>query len=281
MSKYLCYNGELQQANDAVIKADNRCFNYGDGLFETIRCRNSKPLFFDKHYLRLRNSLDALKIVMPKEYTLQYFESLIYRLLQRNRLYKGARVRLTVFRQAGGFYTPSNNSAAFIITASSLDEEQYPIPEKGVRVGVYTDQYKPINKLSGIKSCNSMLFVMAGLWKKEMMLDDCLIINSEGKIIEGLSSNLFVVKDEVIYTPSTKSGCVKGTMRKTILEIAEQKGKVVQLNGGFSEEDLLNADEIFLTNAIQGVCHVAAFYSKRYYRKVSSFLHQELNQQIL
>lgn len=281
MSRYLCHNGDLVLSQDAVLKADNRCFNYGDGVFETVRCVSSKPLFFDKHYLRIKQSLKILKIKLPETHTQSYFERIIYRLLQKNRLYKDARVRITFFREAGGLYTPTNSELGFVATASPLEDELFCMPDKGVHVGVYSENKKQISTFSGLKTCNSMLFVLAGIWKKEQQLDDCLIMNEDNKIIEGLSSNIFVVSDNAVYTTDGHCGCVKGTMQRTILEICEANGTNVSFTNGFTVAQLLEADEIFLTNAIQGVVSVSAFQNRRYFHKQAVEILGGLNKKVL
>lgn len=280
MSKYLCYNGELQLVTEATIYADNRCFNYGDGVFETIRCLNSRALFFDKHYQRLANSLRILKIKLPTEQNRAYFEGLIYRLLQRNRFYQGARVRITAFRNAGGLYTPTSNSLSFIITATALETEGFELASKGLLVDIYTENKKPVNVLSSLKTCNSLFYVLAGLWKRERNLDDCLIVNQQNKIIEGLSSNIILVKGKTLYTTVENCGCVEGTMQSTIMNICEESNLNLKLCDGFDERDLLNVDEILLTNAVQGVSYVSAYKSRRYYHSVASVLIKALNNRI-
>ena len=240
MSKYICYNGDIKLANEPIIKADNRSFNYGDGVFETIRCLSSKPFFFDKHYNRLIDSLAILKISLPSEYTEEYFRHQIERLLQKNRIYKGARVRLTVFRNSGGLYTPIDKMGSYIITVSSLQEELFALPANGLRIGIYTENKKQVNPFSHLKACNSLFYIMAGIWKKENNLDDCLILNQENRIIEGLSSNIFLVKDNILFASNTSCGCVDGTMRRTIIELVSNKLDVKQVNG-FTEQSLLSS----------------------------------------
>lgn len=278
MAKYLNFNGELNLTEKPCLGIDNRALNYGDGFFETIRCLSSKPLFFHNHYQRLLKSMQLLKMELPSEWTEHYFQQQIFKLLQRNRIYKGARVRLTVFRKSGGLYTPTLHTPLFIISASFLENEYFNLNKKGVKVGIYTEEYKPINRLSSIKSCSALYYVLAGMWKKENRYDDCLLVNERGKIMEALSSNLFLVKDNVIYTPSITSGCVEGTMRRTILDIFRSGGMQVVENKGFDEQNLRSADEVFLTNAIQGVLPVSGYLDRRYYHNVASGLVNNLNQ---
>lgn len=277
MGKYLCMDGEYFSADEPRVYITNRALNYGDGIFETIRCKSSEPLFFENHFERIKRSLATLKIQLPAVYTEKYFRHHINKLLQRNRIYKGARIRITLYRNSGGLYTPNDNGCGFFMVSEALSTEQFTLNEKGLRVGVYTDERKSITLFSGLKSCNALLFVMAGLWKKEQDLNDCLLLNQNGKIIEGLSSNIFLVKDGVVKTPALSSGCIAGTMRKNILKLIGQMNLPLLEVDGFVEKDLLEADEVFLTNAIQGITQVTGYSHRRYYHKLAAMLVEELN----
>ncbi|MBN2485068.1 MAG: aminotransferase class IV [Bacteroidales bacterium] len=280
MSHYLNINGEQIKADAPVLTHTNRAFCYADGVFETIRCLNSQPLFFDKHYQRLRNALYYLKIELPAEYTENYFGLQVYNLLQRNRIYKGARARLTVFRDDGGLYTPAKCSAGYLLSVEPLPGEKYELNQAGIHAGIFNGLKKPVNYLSQFKTCNALLFVMAGCWKKEQGLDDCFILNQAGAIIETLASNIFLVKNEKIITPSIESGCVDGTMRRNVIELLAQHNLPVIESGGFTETHLLAADEIFITNAIAGINWIGAYKDKRYFHFMSSKITQLLNLEV-
>jgi branched-chain amino acid aminotransferase len=277
MSNYLNYNGQQIKSDTPVLTCTNRAFCYGDGVFETIRCLNSQPLFFDKHYQRLRNALYHLQIELNPEYTENYFRIIIQNLLQRNRIYKGARARLTVFRNEGGYYTPSHNSSGFLLTVDSISAEKFQLNQSGLHVDIYRDILKPVNFLSQFKTSSALMFVMAGLWKKEQNLDDCLILNQSGLVTESLASNIFLVKNGKLITPSVESGCVDGTMRRTILEISSSNQIPVIESEGLKESHLLSADEAFVTNAIAGVNWISAYKDKRYFHTMASRLVAELN----
>jgi branched-chain amino acid aminotransferase len=279
MSKYLCYNGDFVSSESRVISTENRAFCYGDGIFETIRCLNSEPLFFTNHFHRIKKSLELLKIEFPGEYSENFFRHKIHYLLQQNRIYKGARVRIHLFRSSGGLYTPINNKVDFIITSESINSELYTLPSKGLKIGVYTENRKPVQPLSALKSTNALLYVMAGIWRKKQNLDDCLIVNEEGKIIEGLSSNIFLVKDQVLFTTTADCGCVDGTMRRTILQIANEKQLIVKEVAGFSEKHILNADELLFTNAM-GISYVSAYQNRRYYNSIARTIVKYLNEKV-
>src|SRR5690606_35372530 len=124
--------------------------------------------------------------------------------------------------------------------------------QAGLRVGLYTEQYKPTYPLSNLKSINCLPFVLAGLFRKQQGFDEVILLNQEGRLCETLSSNIFVCYNNAIYTPALSEGCVDGTMRRAVIEIAKEMGKTI-VEAKIQPQILLEADEIFLTNAIKGI----------------------------
>ena len=112
-TQYINFNGRFVEKGQPLFEASNRAFCYGDGCFETIHANGTKVQFVFEHFSRLERSLRKLQIENP--FDLDSFQEEIEKLLNKNRIYKGARVRLAVFRNAGGLYTPADNSASFII----------------------------------------------------------------------------------------------------------------------------------------------------------------------
>ncbi len=273
MSKYVCYNEDLIQTDGFKISPENRAFCYGDGIFETIRCLNSTPLFFDKHYQRLRSALYHLKINLPAHITEEFLKAQIYRLLQKNRIYKGARVRLNIFRSEGGLFSPINNQASFMITCNPLPSELFELNEKGMSLGIFRDVPKYQNVYSQFKTMNALNYVLAGHWKTEQGFGECVITNTDGYLIEGLSSNIFCIINNKIVTPAIETGCVNGTMRSTVFEVALKLKIPVVETMKLSENILMQSEEVFFTNAIQGIAWAGAYNEKRYFHfKASKFV---------
>ncbi len=274
-TQYICINGDFVKADTPVFTLSNRSFRYGDGLFESIRCRNTSPLFYDDHYQRLMKGMEVLKYKISDVFTKDHLRYYIERLLNKNKLYKGARLRLNVFRREGGLYTPATSDISFTIECNDL-EENYALNQKGLLLGEYREMVKPVNKLSSIKSTSSLLYVLAGYYKKENHFDECLIYNQEGRIAETVSSNIFVVKGEKLTTPSLDEGCLEGVMRKQIIKIARDAGYTVDDNAKLTNDHLLHADELFITNAIGGIQWILGFRERRYYHKISEDLVRRL-----
>ena len=273
---YICHNGNFIDGDGVTLSHKNRAFCYGDALFETIHCLGTEPQFFDNHWIRLSAGMKILKMIPDKDFTKETAVHQIGKLLNKNRIFKGARIRLTAYRNEGGLYTPEGNSVSFLIESSPLVEEQYTLNKKGLSVDIFDNVHKPVNILSNLKTANALIYVLAGLYRKENGLDECLILNQYGRVAESISSNIFLVKDEKIVTPPLTEGCIAGTMRQNIIQLATRSGYLTE-ERALIETQLLDADEVFITNAIQGLQWIGAYKDRRYYNFVSRKLIAALN----
>lgn len=262
-SAFINFNGELKSTQVPVFYATNRAFRYGDRVFETIRAINGKPLWLPLHYKRLTNALKLLKFSIPDLYSEIYFYEQIISLLKANKFYQGSRIRLSIFREDGGFYTPENNNTMFCIEAEVLENNCYQINKKGLLLDIYPEISKENNIFSAYK-INSIPYILAGIYRNLHQLDDCLLLNAAGNVVETIASNIFIVIGNHIITPYVSEGCINGVIRQILLGL--KKIDSLQVTESVIEPGhLLMADEIFLTNAIVGLQWVVAFKEKRYY----------------
>lgn len=273
---YCILNGHLISIYEPAVSFSNRAFRYGDSLFETIRICNNKVMFLRDHITRLKLGMTVLRMNLPAELNTENIYEFIIHLLKHNVHAPHARVRLTVFRNDGGFYTPETNDISFLIESEELPAP-YEINHKGYWVDIYADIKKSINKLSNIKSGNALMYVMAGIAKQSMKLDDCFIINENGTICESINSNIFVVKNGTLYTAPLSEGCVAGVMRKQIMSLATEN-KILTFESAITSYTLMNGDEVFLTNSVNGVQWVGQFKDKFYTNKMALFFIDKLNQ---
>ncbi|HMN05665.1 MAG TPA: aminotransferase class IV [Flavobacteriales bacterium] len=262
MGTFVNLNGQLMPADEPVITLDNRAFHYGDGVFETIRVARGRACFLDAHWARLMGGLRVLRIEMPPELGLDKLGHAISELAERNGM-PNARVRLSVFRDSAGYYRPERNAGAFTLEMFPVDRETYILNERGFTVDIYPEMRKPVNMLSVHKTMGSQLFVMASLWSIEHHLDNCLIQNDRGNIIESGSGNMFIVSNGVLYTPPLSDGCLGGVMRMQLINAALESGIKVY-ESSLNPQNLLVADELFFTNVASGVQWVGAYRTKRY-----------------
>lgn len=265
---YVNYNGEILENSGPVMRSGNRGYLYGDGLFESIRIVNGKPINLKNHIARLLEGAKHLKMRVPSFYSTEFFEKHILEIAQKSDIKYGGRCRLSLDRISGGTYAPESNEVEYFIEVYALENNFYALNPKGMEIDLYMDLKKPKNFLSGYKTKNGLIYVLASIAAREKGVDDFLLHNENGGIIEATSSNVFVVSNGVLYTPGLEEGCLAGTMRMQVINLALENGiKVYECN--LMPQNLLVADEIFLTNAIKGVVWVSGYRTKRYVNTMS------------
>ena len=237
-------NSEFINKQDLIIKSSNRALNYGDGFFETIKIIDTKPFNFSAHYARFSFACVVLKL--KNEETLSSLLSIINNLINQNNLINGS-VKIHVSRKEGGKYQPIYKGCEMIInTCSGLGFEQN-IP---VSLCVFSDEVKTIGRLSNIKSVNAGVSVLGAIHAKELGFENAILRNTNGNYIEGTNSSLFIIKDNVIFTPPLSDGCIDGTMRAWLLN----NYKIIEKS--LSLADIKQSDEVFITNALTGITSV-------------------------
>jgi branched-chain amino acid aminotransferase len=279
-AEFISINNQIISRETPLFTVGNRSFRYGDGFFESMRITGGEMPFIKNHFDRIKETAAVLEISLPKDFTIEKLQETVKLLSQKNNLKNEGKARINFFRNNGGLYAPEQNSSSILIDVIPIDAENgFESNNKGLKVDLYQKIKKPCNILSSIKSCNSLLYVLAGKYKTEHELDESVILNDKSNVCEFTSSNLFIVINGVLYTPSIAEGCIDGVMRKVILELAS-KARINVYETELKPNDLIRADEIFLTNAIQGVQWIGAYKTKRYFNKVSKILVDALNEHV-
>lgn len=272
---FVNFNGEILPADTKVLTVANRSFKYGDGLFESMRMLKGQLKFAAEHAGRLQKGMKALKIDGYSQMDSWFLKEKAEQLASVNKI-KHGRLRLTVYRDSDGLYTPSQNKAGYLLEIQPVDEPRYFLNSKGLIIDVFTELSKPTNFLSNIKTCNSLVYVLAGIYKSQNNLDDVLLLNQNGFLCEASSSNVFVYYQNNLYTPALSEGCVEGVMRQVVIDSANKIG-IPLTEAQINPEILYEADEVFLTNAVKGIQSVMGYGIRRYFNKVSKVLMDELN----
>ena len=239
------YNSRIFDQEDIQIKTHNRAFCYGDGLFETIVTGPSRFNLIDRHLDRLGAHMSHLRLLEP-EIIKKNLNKWIDELARLNQIAGDIRSKLQVWRKSGGLYSPSSNAFEFLIT---VKESQQPIYVNGSEIGLSKQSVNHFSSISAFKSISSMNYVMAGIEKTEKNLDDIIILDHQGYLSETHTSNLFWTKDNVIYTPDLKTGCIDGVMRRFTIDFFKQTPGIILKTVRAKQETLLNCDSIFSTNA--------------------------------
>ena len=275
---WIDHNGALLRAESPILTAGNRGFRYGDGLFETLLVQNGRIRLRDYHFERLFSGLRQLKFVLPAFFSAESLEAGILRLCNRNGHSALARVRLAIYRGNGGLYDSETIHPHYLIESWALTRADIALNTNGFFIDVYLDGWKACDSLANLKSSNFLLYVLAALYAKEHRLNDCLVLNSHQRLADSTIANLFYVKDNQLYTPSLSEGVVAGVMRRFLLSSLPGIGLPIH-EQPVTVEDLQDADEIFLSNALRGIRWVGTFRTSRYPGDLSrDIYHQLINQ---
>lgn len=262
---FVCFNGSFLPATEPLFTAQNRSFRYGDGVFETIKVCNGKILLEQFHFERLVLSLKLLQIKDTLDPL--SLSQLILELCRRNNCVDLARTRLTAFRNY-------ENKVEFVIEANSLSREMNQWNEMGLTIDLYPYARKNADALSNLKTANFLPYILAELFAKEGGIDDAVVLNAYNNLADTSKANIFLVINNEIFTPALNQGCISGVMRRYILEQLKNNYRVHQAE--ISEEQLLTADEVFLTNSIFDIRWVEKFRQKIYTSSKTLTLYQQI-----
>ena len=261
------FNGTLLPQTDSKIPTHNRGYKYGDALFETLKVVNGKIFFWEDHYFRLMSSMRILRMDIPMSFTMEFLEAEIIKTVEVNELLNTtARVRLNVDRGEGGKYLPTDDAKInFNIVAEPNSNPSYTIDTDATCVvDLYKDYFVAPGLLSGLKSNNKAIQIIGSIYAKENDFDNCLLLNTNKNVIEALNGNLFLVKADRIKTPPLEDGCLKGVMRKQILELLVKDVNLFVEEASISPFELQKADELFITNVIKGIVPITQYRKKTY-----------------
>jgi branched-chain amino acid aminotransferase len=270
------FNGVILDS-DFQLSVNNRSFLYGDGVFETLKIVDSTILFFEDHYFRLMASMRIVRMEIPMSFTLEFLESQILSLVNQLAIENSARVRITVYRNEGGYYAPNQNSVSYVVQAAPLSDKTYTIEKSNFEVDLYKDFAVTKQLLSTLKTTNKMIHVTASIFAKENQLESCLLINDSKNVIEAISGNLFMLMGNTLITPPTSEGCLNGIMRKQIITLAKQFETIDFVEREISPFDIQKADELFITNVIQGIQPITKYRKKEFEIKLALQLLEKLN----
>ena len=266
------FNGELLFEEHVSLSINNRGFLYGDSVFETMKVSKNKVVFAEDHYFRLMASMRMLRMKIPMEFTLEFMEEEILKTVKVQEESENYRVRLSIFRNEGGYYTPEQNTISYLIKVETLytkEKEEY-------KIDVFKDFYVYSGLLSTVKTNNKILNTLASIFAKENELDNCVLVNENKNVVEVANGNLFIVKGNTIKTPPLTDGCLKGVIRKKLIEILEKNADYTLVEESFSPFEIQKADEVFITNSIVGIQPVTQYKKKVFTPKVALALRNTL-----
>ncbi len=280
-STFVLHNGKLTRRSELVFPLEHRYLRFADGFFETMRAFAIHVPLFSLHFQRMKKAFDLLLLnneQFPDEETLLFD---IQRLIKSNKHFGSSRIRITVYRAGEGLYATNEHAIEWFVESFPIDNTTFVLNTKGLHISVYEHLTKPMSPLNSIKFNHPTVNILAANWARQRRLDDAILINERHHLVEATSSNLFVVKDKIIYTPPTDDGGVDGIMRRYLLTSVLMELGMQVIDKSFKKDLLDTADEIFLTNAVQGCLWVVGYHQRRFYNDIAKQLIQELNNRLL
>jgi branched-chain amino acid aminotransferase len=270
------FNGQFQPVSEWNVASSNRAFRYGDGLFETVKVGYGKPLFFHQHYTRFIEALTYLRMEIPEHWSMLFLQKKIEELVQQHG-WQNARIRMTCWRSGEGWYAPESHYPDLLLEAFPIDSHFFQLNTEGVRAGIWTGGTRFTHAGTFFKSANAEAYVLASIDAAAMELDDLLLTNQYGRIADALYSNVFIWSKDKLITPPVSEGCIDGVMRRVLIKYGRKWGLTVEEHP-LDTNSLLQADEVMLTNSMQGLRWVGRLNASSYGNKISSMLLGKLNE---
>ncbi len=252
MAQKVFLNDKIIDIEDAGISPLDSGFLYGAGVFETMVVFNGRVFALDKHLERLFNSLEALKF--PVNFDHDFLENAIYKTIRANELVN-ARMRLTVTNGLMSF--TKDPKPTLLITAGIYQGYPEEFYENGVLVVLSDSRQDSTSKIAMHKTTNYLPRLMEMNIARSKGAAESLWFTAEGILAEGCMSNVFLVKDSKLYTPTLETPILGGVARSEICRLSREAGiEVVEKN--LIIKDLLEADEVFLSNVVMRVLPVTS-----------------------
>lgn len=253
----LMFNGSFVESNKNWFEEDNRLWQFGEGLFESIRVMDGEIPLLNLHAERLTRSAKILGWAISPFWNAGFWQEHIMRFCKHHK-WTNARVKIIVFRQGAGAYLPDTEFFNWLITGSALESNKFELNELGIRTKEFSHLPKPADYLSLLKTTSSIRYVQAARFAFQNGVDDVLVTNQFERFCEASSSNLFIVQGATLLTPPLSEYCLDGVMRRAVIQLAQDNG-IECLQTSLFRNDICYADELFLTNAIKGIQWVGSF----------------------
>lgn len=261
--RYVNINGKLHKNTSAGVPYDSRAVRFGFGLYETMLMIDGEIQLKEYHWDRLYAGIEKLKLVMPELMTREWMEEEIMRTVRKNQAEKLCRVRFQIYAGRGGLFDGQNQWSEFIIYTKSVEPHLLQLNEKGLSLTVAHDLAKGADSFANMKTTNAMIYALAAREAMDRKVDDAIILNADGNVIETTIANIYCIKGGIIYTPALSEGCVSGVMRRHVLQQLRASGFEIK-EQAITLDFLKSADAAFATNAIRRVKWIASIEGKEY-----------------
>jgi len=233
-------DGEMVKARPRLIESLVPGIVQGKGVFETMRLFNGTIFMLEEHLGRLFRGLKTFKIQPP--YSKGKLKQYLYQTIKMNTL-KEARIRLAVWK--------TDQRLHIAIVCQNIGKRSDAKYKEGFKA-ILTDVQRNKTRYSNIKSMDYSCFRTAFQKAQEEGCDEAILLNNRRELVEGSRTNIFYIKDQMLFTPAVKCGCLSGITRKIVIQCARRL-KITCRAVAADIGDLLKSDEAFVTNSLIGV----------------------------
>lgn len=237
-----------------LISAFDHGFTVGDGVFETVKIANGKAVLLERHLRRLQNSSEKMQMQIPD---FDYLKSACLEVLLQPEVSKAklGRIRITV--SSGPSEIGSKRGKDWTLVIVFAPYSAWPESAKVIISDVMRNQLSP---LAGAKTTSYAENVLALKKAHDQNASEAVLLNLDGNVAEGTGSNIFIVKNGTVLTPPESDGILAGIARNAVIESIPEHIRFSELS--FTKEDLLNADEVFLTSSTRDIQPVTQIDNK-------------------
>lgn len=271
-SAFLLMNGQFYPANEKLFS-----INLLDRVFmsERLRTVRNQIPFWNQQLDLVELKLKITNTPLPSflENRGKELKRQIERLLAKNKLFRSAIIHLHLLKDSP--------EIAYLLVAEPLDMTSYELNTNGLRVSVFDKLTKSFSPLSALDTGSLPYWKLATTYASVQQRDELLLINEQQSILEAPYKSIYLIKDKQIITPAPESGAYMDISRDTIDKACQRFNFTLKVVTKLTEPELLQADEFFLANAVQGIEWVKAFRQKRYFNKKTKLILQEFNRLLL
>ena len=251
--RWVYLDGQFVLQAAARVSVFDRCFRYGDGLFETLRVYGGKPFAYEQHLDRLRRGCEFLRIRLP--YDFGELKTLALELIRRNQMPEAV-LRLHLSRGSGhrGYAPVGDESPLLVMTLDEAPAIENASPARW-RLVTASLRLPMRDPLAAFKTCSKLVHVLASAEARERNAQDALFLNTDGDVVETTGANLFWIKDHLVCTPPLTCGALPGITRALVINLCSKLG-LDHCEHNTSLDDLLSADAVFLTQSVREIVEV-------------------------
>lgn len=251
-------NGQITPSHHPCIKYNDRGFTLGHGLFETILMHHGIIPAFDFHWHRLEMSAPLIGITLP--FSKHDLMDMLHTLMKENRLQQtiaAARITVTHGESSRGLW-PTTEIAPNVVISAFKYSPPATTDFSAVIVSARKNEHAITSRIKSISYLDNILAKQEAL---SQGFDEAILLNISSNVADGAMTTLFIVKHSRVYTPPVTDGALPGVLRQIILDQLSSEFSIVEQS--FSATELLEADEIFVTNALIGVQSVTQINNKK------------------